>query len=301
MNRIKKWLEKELPSIADQLDHDIIEYNVEKQKFRLNLSGRADIYSILDKLLAVLFPGSFCRRLQLPEYQPFFIADALRHISLDLQRHAKAVLISQNEIKEEDAEKNSVESTKKLIENLPLIRKMLLLDFESAVKGDPAANSIEEVILSYPFVEAIATHRIAHLLYNEKIPVIPRIMSERAHSRTGIDIHPGATIAPGFFIDHGTGVVIGETCHIGTNVKIYQGVTLGALSPFDKKGNPLRGTKRHPDIEDDVILYANATILGGETVIGKGAIIGGNCWITKSIPQNAIVYRKNDILIKDKK
>jgi serine O-acetyltransferase len=122
------------------------------------------------------------------------------------------------------------------------------------------------------------------------VPIIPRIMAERAHSRTGIDIHPGAVIGPRFFIDHGTGVVIGETCRIGANVKIYQGVTLGALSPFDKDGNPRKGEKRHPDIEDDVIIYANATILGGHTVIGKGVVIGGNTWITKSVPTGTCVY-----------
>ena len=177
------------------------------------------------------------------------------------------------------------------VETIPEIRNTLLMDVEVAFQGDPAAYSRDEIILSYPFVDAVATYRIAHRLYELGVPIIPRIMSERAHSRTGIDIHPGAQIQPGFFIDHGTGVVIGETCRIGRNVKIYQGVTLGAKSPFDKDGRPRKGEKRHPDIEDDVIIYANATILGGRTVIGKGAVIGGNTWITNSVPPGSIVVR----------
>jgi serine O-acetyltransferase len=167
---------------------------------------------------------------------------------------------------------------------------MLLEDVAAALAGDPAAKFFDEVVLSYPCVEAIATHRVAHRLYSMGVPIIPRMLSERAHSRTGIDIHPGARIGPRFFIDHGTGVVIGETCRIGSNVKIYQGVTLGATSPFDKDGRPRIGQKRHPDIEDDVIIYANATILGGDTVIGKGAVIGGNTWITKSVEPGVHVY-----------
>ncbi|MBQ6673970.1 MAG: serine acetyltransferase, partial [Spirochaetia bacterium] len=181
-----------------------------------------------------------------------------------------------------------------LFKALPQIRATLITDIEAAKKGDPAAESLDEIVFSYPFLEAIATHRIAHELYKENVPIIPRMMSERAHSRTGIDIHPGATIGESFFIDHGTGVVIGETTTIGNRVKIYQGVTLGALSPFDSQGAPLIGKKRHPDIQDDVIIYANATILGGNTVIGKGSIIGGNTWITKSVPPNSLIYNTKE-------
>ena len=152
----------------------------------------------------------------------------------------------------------------------------------------------EFLCLVHQSFEAIATHRLAHLLYKLDVPIIPRIMSERAHSRTGIDIHPGAEIGPRFFIDHGTGVVIGETSRIGANVKLYQGVTLGALSfSLDEQGKPVKGLKRHPDIEDNVVIYANATILGGQTVVGKGAIIGGNTWIIKSVPPGAKVYNTN--------
>ena len=166
-----------------------------------------------------------------------------------------------------------------LIEAIPEIRRLARLDTIAAYNGDPAAKSGGEVIVSYPGLEAIIVYRIAHFLYTCGVPVIPRIMSEHVHGKTGIDIHPGATIGESFFIDHGTGVVIGETTIIGKNVKIYQGVTLGALSV--KK--TLQNKKRHPTIEDDVTIYANATILGGETVIGKGSVIGGNSWITESI------------------
>ena len=166
-----------------------------------------------------------------------------------------------------------------LIEAIPEIRRLARLDTIAAYNGDPAAKSGGEVIVSYPGLEAIIVYRIAHFLYECGVPVIPRIMSEHVHGKTGIDIHPGAKIGESFFIDHGTGVVIGETTIIGNNVKIYQGVTLGALSV--KK--TLQNSKRHPTIEDNVTIYANATILGGETVIGKGSVIGGNSWITKSV------------------
>lgn len=175
-----------------------------------------------------------------------------------------------------------------LIEEIPEIRRKIQLDVIAAYNGDPAAKSNEEVILSYPGLEAILVYRIAHYLYENGVPIIPRIMSEHVHGKTGIDIHPGAKIGESFFIDHGTGVVIGETCKIGTNVKIYQGVTLGALSV--KKS--LTGNKRHPTIEDDVTIYANATILGGETVIGKGSTIGGNTWVTKSVPAGSLVTQE---------
>jgi serine O-acetyltransferase len=169
---------------------------------------------------------------------------------------------------------------------LPVIRAILGTDIRSAFKGDPAAKSLEEVILSYPGMEAILVHRLAHFFWLQEIPLIPRMMSEYVHSRTGIDIHPGAEIGESFFIDHGTGVVIGETTVIGKNVKLYQGVTLGALSVKKE----LAGKKRHPTIEDDVTIYSGATILGGDTIIGRGSVIGGNVWITKSVPPGSTIY-----------
>jgi serine O-acetyltransferase len=173
----------------------------------------------------------------------------------------------------------------KFIKKLPELRKILAFDVEATYTGDPAAKSKEEIIFCYPGLKAITIYRIAHELLLQKIPMIPRIMTEYAHSITGADIHPGAKIENYFFIDHATGVVIGETAEIGNNVRIYQSVTLGALSfPKDANGNIIRNIKRHPTIEDEVIIYSNATILGGKTVIGKGSIIGGNVWITSSIP-----------------
>jgi serine O-acetyltransferase len=180
-------------------------------------------------------------------------------------------------------EAGAVRITDALLAELPELRSKLLRDVRAAYDGDPAASGIDEVAFSYPGVQAITIHRIAHSLYQRGVPIVPRMMSEIAHSDTGIDIHPGATIGEGFFIDHGTGVVIGETSTIGNRVRIYQGVTLGALSLSASSIRRLERTKRHPTIEDDVIIYANATILGGDTVIGKGAIIGGNCWITSSV------------------
>lgn len=180
---------------------------------------------------------------------------------------------------------------------LPYIRRQLALDVAAAFRGDPAAKSVEEVIVSYPGLQAIAVHRLAHYFWVRQVPLIPRMMSEIVHGRTGIDIHPGAAIGDYFFIDHGTGVVIGETTVIGSNVKLYQGVTLGALSVRKDEAD----TKRHPTIEDDVTIYAGATILGGKTVIGAGCVIGGNVWITESVPPNTLVYVKTGEHILKKK
>jgi serine O-acetyltransferase len=188
----------------------------------------------------------------------------------------------------------------KMMRKIPKVRKTLEGDVQAAFDGDPAAKSFDEIIFSYPCIKAIMVHRVAHELYLQGIPLLPRIMSEYAHAHTGIDIHPGAKIGKNFFIDHGTGVVIGETTEIGDNVKIYQGVTLGALSfPKDDKGNLLRGIRRHPKLEDNVTIYSGATVLGGDTVIGKGSTIGGNVWITKSVPPGTkVVIEPPELSIK---
>ncbi len=187
---------------------------------------------------------------------------------------------------------------------LPAIKDILAADIDAALEGDPAAQGYDEVIFSYPGLFAITVYRLANRLHCLGVPIIPRIMTEYAHSRTGIDIHPGATIGPGFFIDHGTGVVIGETTEIGQNVRLYQGVTLGALSLPKDAGDRYRHTKRHPTIEDEVIVYANTTILGGDTVIGARSVIGGNIWLTESVPPDTKVLLKRPELIytgKDRK
>jgi serine O-acetyltransferase len=189
-----------------------------------------------------------------------------------------------------DYEKQIKKISLEIFAAIPEIRRLMSLDVRAALKGDPAALSYHEIILSYPFIKTITVHRLAHILYNAQVPIIPRMMNEWAHTKTGIDIHPGAKIGESFFIDHGTGVVIGETTEIGNNVKLYQGVTLGALSfKKDGQGNIIKGRKRHPTLKDNVVVYANATILGGQTVIGSNCIIGGNTWIIKSIEDNTIV------------
>lgn len=182
------------------------------------------------------------------------------------------------------------EVTLQLFRAIPQLRRILNSDVLAAYDGDPAAKSVEEVVFSYPAIEAITAHRVAHVLYREQVPMIPRIIAEHAHGRTGIDIHPGAEIGERFFIDHGTGVVIGETSVIGRDVKIYQGVTLGALS-IPRSPDALRSSKRHPTIEDNVTIYSGATILGGDTVIGAGSVVGGNVWLVHSVPpQSKVTY-----------
>ncbi|MDD3470828.1 MAG: serine acetyltransferase [Thermoguttaceae bacterium] len=182
------------------------------------------------------------------------------------------------------------QKTLAFLQCIPDLRRVLATDVEAAYKGDPACQSTDEVIFCYPGLEAITVYRMAHLLHGLGVPLIPRMLTEWAHGRTGIDIHPGATIGPYFFIDHGTGVVIGETCEIGSWVKLYQGVTLGALSfQTDENGNLVRGTKRHPTIEDHVVIYANATVLGGQTVIGHHSVIGSSAWVTRTVQPNTTV------------
>jgi serine O-acetyltransferase len=200
----------------------------------------------------------------------------------------------------EDFEALAQQKTVELLRALPDVRLLLEQDVQAAFEGDPAARSYQEVVFCYPGLEAVTIYRLAHQLLLLGVPLIPRIMTEHAHSKTGIDIHPGARIGPGFFIDHGTGVVIGETCDIGRGVKLYQGVTLGALSfPRDSSGNIIRGMKRHPTLEDDVVVYANATILGGDTVIGHHAVVGSSVWLTQSVaPYTVVSLEKPSLRIK---
>jgi serine O-acetyltransferase len=200
----------------------------------------------------------------------------------------------------EDFEALGQAKTLLFLEQLPMIRELLATDVQAAYDGDPACKSPAEVIFCYPGLEAITVYRLAHLLHELSIPFIPRMMSEWAHSRTGIDIHPGATIGPYFFIDHGTGVVVGETSHIGSHVKLYQGVTLGALSfPTDEDGQLVRGQKRHPTLEDGVVVYANATILGGRTVVGHHSVIGSSVWLTRTVaPHTTVVLETPNLRLR---
>ena len=247
-----------------------------------------DLREIMELIRSVIFPGYFRNSEINRETVGYYTGAKLDRIHRWLAEQIRRGFCFDCS-DEEPAECNNCTSradelTVEFIEKLPEIRRMLALDSRAAFIGDPAAKSITEVIFCYPSIMAMTYHRIAHELYLLGVPIIPRIISEMAHSRTGIDIHPGARIGEAFFIDHGTGTVIGETCIIGRGVRIYQGVTLGAKSfPLDEKGNPIKDMPRHPIVEDDVIIYSGATVLGRVT-IGKGAEIGGNVWITEDVP-----------------
>ena len=264
------------------------------------LPEREKILQILDHLTEILFPGYTGRRVVSVTNISFIVGDILCSIYDELTNQTERAYKYACRLKNCegcDCRTKAENATKKLLNRLPEIRELLKGDVAAAYDGDPAAQSFDEVVLSYPGITAIAIYRIAHELYLEEVPLIPRIMSECAHSKTGIDIHPGATIGKNFFIDHGTGVVIGETTIIGNNVKIYQGTTLGAMSfPKDERGNIIKGTKRHPTIEDNVTIYAEATILG-DIVIGKGSVIGGNVWIKEPVPPGVTVIARNTELI----
>lgn len=257
-----------------------------------NLPTLKHIVEILDDFMQILFPGYFGSRMPARSNVSFFVQSSIDSLYLRCtDEFCRACEFAKKKYKINQNCKDCHEkSALELIRKIPDIRSALKMDIKAGLDGDPAAKSTEEVILCYPFVYAIATHRVAHEIYKMDIPLIPRMMSEWAHRRTGIDIHPGASIGSHFFIDHGTGVVIGETSHIGDFVKIYQGVTLGALS-FKKKpdGSIIKGEKRHPTIEDRATIYSGATILGGDTVIGHDSVIGANTWITASVPPKTLV------------
>lgn len=260
------------------------------------LPDEKTIENIIHKTRRLVFPGYFGDESLAEMTSGVFEDGLLIDIYSSLKKQIKLALIYRCKCEKDcDAENLAAESAKEFFKALPEIQKTIFKDVEAGFNGDPAANSRGEIIVSYPGLFAIFVYRIAHILYTLDIPMIPRMMTEYAHGKTGIDINPGATIGEYFFIDHGTGVVIGETTTIGKNVKIYQGVTLGALST--RKGQALSGVKRHPTIEDDVTIYSGSSILGGETVVGKGAIIGGNAFITSSIAPNTKVIVKNPELI----
>ena len=256
--------------------------------------NKTEVHELIKDLFGIIYPGYFLDR-SYKTYNPknnlaVIIEDVFYHLSrevyLALDYCKRRGTLTNDERKQE-----SYRICKAFFRRIPKIREYIETDLEAAYDGDPAANCHEEIILAYPGLMAITIYRLAHELYLERVPVLPRLMTEYAHSRTGIDIHPGASIGRYFFIDHGTGIVIGETTVIGNNVKIYQGVTLGALST--RGGQRLSGKKRHPTICDNVTIYAGASILGGETVIGENAVIGGNTFITRSIDANTRVSMKN--------
>ncbi len=246
---------------------------------------------VMELLKSVLFPGYFINSEITPGNMKYHTGSTLDRImrvfSEQIKRGFCFFCSGDDEQECHDCERRAERITLQFLERLPFIRERLATDARAAFDGDPAAQKIGETIFCYPSIRALTHHRIAHELYRLEVPLIPRMISEMAHSQTGIDIHPGAEIGERFFMDHGTGIVIGETCVIGRNVRLYQGVTLGAKSfPLDEEGNPLKGIPRHPIVEDDVVIYAGATILGRVTV-GHGAEIGGNLWVTGDVEAGA--------------
>ena len=261
------------------------------------LPQKREVIAILRGLQEVIYPGYFGDQSLYREYLHGHLGDQLFALSRKLEGEVCRALAA-NCGRREGSDGPGVKAGEVVtvfFERLPDVMDLIAADVEAAYEGDPAATCLEEVVLAYPGVKAVFTYRIAHLLHTLGVPLVPRIMTEFAHNETGVDIHPGATIGREFFIDHGTGVVIGETTVIGRRVKLYQGVTLGALSfPRDVCGGLVRGTKRHPTLEDDVVVYAGATILGGDTVVGRGSVIGGNVWLTASVPPGSKVTLSRD-------
>ena len=280
-------IEERIEGVVDSILSD---YGLGRDIDKIDLRQHPDkevITDVIRKLLRIVYPGYFRER-------SFRMYNAKHHLSMlmedvmyNLNRQIKLVL--QNEGMEQ-AEERAQEICLAFFEQIPHVRALIQTDVQAAFDGDPAATSKDEVIFCYPGLYAISVYRLAHVLYVLGVPMIPRIMTEHAHGITGIDIHPGATIGDHFFIDHGTGIVIGETTVIGSHVKIYQGVTLGGLTT--RGGQSLRGKKRHPTIEDNVTIYAGASVLGGETVIGRDCVIGSNAFITKSVPPCTTVSMK---------
>jgi serine O-acetyltransferase len=287
-------LKEALPEITESLVATYTECSRTSHLGHTPLPSREVIVEMIDDLMDILYPGYWRR-------QNLHIGNVEYHVGDVIDRlHDKLTSQITRALRHEaecgaldgalDCEAVAQQKTVEFLRALPELRMLLEEDAQAAFEGDPAAKSYHEIIFCYPGLEAVSVYRLAHQLLLTGVPLVPRMMTEYAHSKTGIDIHPGARIGTGFFIDHGTGVVIGETCDIGRNVKLYQGVTLGALSfPRDSAGNIIRGMKRHPTLEDEVVVYANATILGGDTVIGRGAVIGSNVWLTHGVAPGTVV------------
>ena len=259
--------------------------------------NRDAIISIIKDVRSLIFPGYYAGEALKGVGAENYVAEQIMRIrnALRTQVHEAFLFRDGTTLPAQDIEIKTDAVVDTFMAELPHVQELLFKDVQAAFDGDPAAQSKQEIILAYPGLFAIFVYRIAHILYGHKVPLIPRLMTEYAHSKTGVDINAGATIGEYFFIDHATGVVIGETTTIGSHVKIYQGVTLGALST--RKGQQLAGVKRHPTIEDDVTIYSNASVLGGQTVVGKGAIIAGSAFVTESVPAYARVSLKNQEVV----
>ncbi|MDY6037521.1 MAG: serine O-acetyltransferase EpsC [Eubacterium sp.] len=276
----------------------LADYDNNREIDRMEFFGQPDqdvVIDILKKLMMIVYPGYYRDEVYRTHTAKNRVAVLIEDVMYNLRKQLEIVLVNDKRFKGLDKQERkecAQELCLDFLSKIPKIREYLNTDIDAAFDGDPAATDRIEIVIAYPGLHAITAHRIAHELFLMNIPYIPRIMSEYAHSETGVDIHPGATIGKYFFIDHATGIVIGETAIIGDNVKIYQGVTIGALSTKD--GQLLHGVKRHPTIEDNVTLYAGATVLGGKTVIGKGSVIGGNAFVTHSIEPNTSVIVKTE-------
>jgi len=268
-----------------------------------NLPSKSEVGKLVKLLSTIMFPGFYeeatSNKDHLDAYLLAQCSNALECLSNLIQKSLRHECKEGINCTRSEGEcwDDSVEISYLLLENIPEIREVMNQDISAAYKGDPAATSYFEIVLSYPSVQAILVYRLAHFLEMQKVPYIPRMMSEYIHEKTGVDIHPGAKIGPGFFIDHGTGVVIGCTSIIGKNVRLYQHVTLGSINLSDVEKIRKENRKRHPTIEDDVIIYAGSTILGGKTVIGKGSVIGGNVWLTRLVPPYTTVTFDSPYLI----
>lgn len=287
---------QEIPDVVDTIVENLAHRSTVDHVCTYELPNRQKTIKILHLLRRLLFPGYFSSETVDQANLSFHLGQTATEAFELLSTQISTCLLNVRRESTKDAREKASEEGRnkalKVLKTLPNIISLLDGDVEAAYLGDPAATGNDEIISSYPGFQAVMVHRIAHQLHQMDVPLLPRIMSEYAHSSTGIDIHPGATVGSHFFIDHGTGVVIGETTQIGDNVKIYQGVTLGALSfPTDEEGNLKRGFKRHPTIEDDVILYANATVLGDIT-IGTGSVVGGNVFLTRSVDPESKVTRE---------
>ncbi|MBR3246920.1 MAG: serine acetyltransferase [Clostridiales bacterium] len=290
----KEIRQEEIDKIVKTIFED---YNGGKNIDEINIYNKPDkseVQELVNNLFQIVYPGYFRDRTY-KIYNPknsfaVIIEDSFYHLNKQI-RLALEYYMRQGTLSEEQLDEESYRICKTFFDRIPRIREYLETDLLATFEGDPSAGCLEEIILAFPGLFAITVYRMAHELYLEKVPVLPRLMTEYAHSLTGIDIHPGATIDKYFFIDHGTGIVVGETSIIGKNVKIYQGVTIGALST--RGGQRLSGKKRHPTICDNVTIYANASILGGNTVIGENTVIGGNSFITSSVEPNSKVSMKN--------
>jgi len=300
------WSETGLPRLVDQIMNNYETFGGMDHLEGKDLPSKKVVIEVLEDLLTIFFPGYLGKAEVNKANIRYFLGNTLASIQSrltdEVEKSLKYICRKIKECPHDVCRRQAQVVVREVLEKIPELRATVSGDIVAAYDGDPAAVSTEEVILGYPCVLAITTHRIAHELYLRGVPLIPRIMSEHVHSLTGIDIHPGARIGKNFFIDHGTGVVIGETAEIGDNVKIYQGVTLGALSfPKDEKGALIRGTKRHPTIGNNVVIYSGATLLGADAVVGDNVVIGGNVWITSRVESDTKItiappdlkYKKN--------